>query len=93
MKAMPKQEITTEKAKRFISIHGNDLRDKYGAEGTAVGYKVKNGKYTDNVALIFYVKKKKTNKQLRTEGTSIIPTKIEGILTDVVVIGKGFKPK
>ena len=85
---MPKQEITTEKAKRFISIHGNDLRDKYGAEGTAVGYKVKNGKYTENVALIFYVKKKKTN-----EGTSVIPKKIEGILTDVVVIGKGFKPK
>jgi endonuclease G len=93
MKAMPKQQTITEKARRFISIHGNDLRDKYGAEGTAVGYKVKNGKYTENVALIFYVKKKKSNEQLRMEGTNMIPKKIKGICTDVVVVEKGFKPK
>jgi hypothetical protein len=90
---MPKQQTITDKAKRLLNIQSNDMCDKYGAEGTAVGYKVKDGKYTDTVAIIFYVKKKKSSEQLTTEGINIIPKKIEGICTDVVVIEKGFKPK
>ena len=58
-----------------------------------MGYKIKDGKYTDLVALIFYVKKKKSESELMSEGITPIPKKINGIATDVVVMPKGFKPR
>ena len=74
-------------------MHGHDIRKKYAAEGSAVGYKIKDGKYTDTVALIFYVKKKKSKEELLSQGISLIPEKIEGVPTDIVVISKGFQPR
>jgi hypothetical protein len=82
----------TEKARRFLDMHGDDMRRKYGIEGSAVGYKIKNGKYTDRIALIFYVKKKKSKEELLSECLSPIPREIDGITTDVV-ISRGFKPR
>lgn len=81
------------KAKKILLLHGNDLEHKYGASGSSIGYKIKDGKITDDVALIFYVKNKKNDKQLKDEGISSVPTKINGIPTDVVVFKKGLKPK
>lgn len=81
------------KAKKLLSLRRNDLHRKYGASGSSVGYKIEGGKFTEKVALIFYVKKKKSDRQLRYEGVSPIPKKIDGIPTDVVVLKKGFRPK
>jgi hypothetical protein len=82
-----------DKAKRYLNMHGDDLRKKYATDGSAVGYKLKNGKYIDTVALIFYVKKKKNKQELSSQGITPIPEKMDGIPTDVVVISKGFQPR
>jgi hypothetical protein len=42
-----------------LNTHGDDIGRKYGNEGFVVGYKIKNGRYVDRIALIFYVKKEK----------------------------------
>jgi endonuclease G len=83
----------TERARRLLNMHGNDMRKKYTTDGTAIGYKIKDGKYTDTIALIFYVKKKKSKEELLSEGITPIPKEIDGIPTDVVVISKGFQPR
>jgi hypothetical protein len=80
------------KAKRLLNLHRDDMKEKYGIEGSAVGYKTENGKFTDRIALIFYVKEKKSEQELSSQGISSIPREIEGIPTDVVV-SKGFKPR
>ena len=92
---MSKQQKATQidQAKRFLKMHDDEIRKKFAVEGSAIGYKIKDGKYTDTVALIFYVKKKKTKEELLAEGISPIPDKMDGIPTDVVVMSKGFQPR
>lgn len=91
---MSKQRATQiDHAKRYLKIHDDEIMKKFALEGSAVGYKIKDGKYTDTVALIFYVKKKKSKEELLSEGISPIPEKMDGIPTDVVVISKGFQPR
>jgi hypothetical protein len=91
---MSKQKATqVDKAKRFLNIHGDEIRKKYGIEGSAVGYKIKDGRYTDTVALIFYVKRKKSKDELLSQGITSMPEKLGGIPTDVVVMPKGFLPR
>jgi hypothetical protein len=87
------QTRLVDKAKSILATKGNELNHKYAAEGFAVGYKIKNGKYSDTVALIFYVKKKKNTEELLAKGISPIPKKIEGVPTDVIVISKGFRSR
>jgi hypothetical protein len=89
-----KQKATqTDKARRVLDMHGNDMRKKYATEGSAIGYKIKDGKYTDTIALIFYVKKKKSKEELLSQGIIPIPKEIDGVPTDVVVMSKGFQPR
>jgi hypothetical protein len=91
---MSKQKTTEiDQAKRYLRMHDDEIRKKYAVEGSAVGYKIKDGRYTDTVALIFYVKKKKSKEELLSEGISPIPEKMDGIPTDVVVVSKGFQPR
>lgn len=91
---MSKQKASEiDHAKRFLKMHDDEIRKKYAVEGSAIGYKIKDGKYTDTVALIFYVKKKKSKEELLSEGISPIPEKMDGIPIDVVVMSKGFRPR
>jgi hypothetical protein len=91
---MSKQKAAqTDKARKILGSHGDDMKKKYAIEGSAVGYKVKDGKYTDTVALIFYVKEKKSKEELLSHGITPIPKEIDGVPTDVVVISKGFQPR
>jgi hypothetical protein len=83
----------TDKARKVLDMHGNDMRKKYATEGSAIGYKIKDGKYTDTIALIFYVKKKKSKEELLSQGIMPIPKEIDGVPTDVVVMSKGFQPR
>lgn len=60
-------------------------------QGPVVGFKMKNGKPTDEIAIIFYVDKKKDENELRRENIDVIPKEIEGIPTDIVEIPGGFQ--
>ena len=82
-----------DKVRKFLNRHGDDLRKKYVTEGIAIGYKVKDGKYTDTIALIFYVKEKKHIEDLLSEGILPIPNEIVGIPTDVVARPKEIRPR
>lgn len=90
---MSGSQAVINRAKMLLMRQGNELQRKYGASGSSVGYKTRNGKLTDNVALIFYVREKKSEKQLKYAGISPIPKKIEGISTDVVVFKEGFESR
>lgn len=87
---MSSSQAIVNKAKKLLMRKGKELQRMYEASGLAVGYKTRCGKLTDKIALIFYVQEKKSKKQLKSTGISIIPRKIEGIITDVVAFKKGF---
>jgi len=82
-----------DKAKDILNRHRVELKKKYLIEQTGIGYKIQNGKLTDTVAILFYVKKKKNKDELEAEGVLPIPKEIEGIPTDVIAIPEGFKPQ
>jgi hypothetical protein len=80
--------------------HAKDILNKYKKEfhayntlGSGVGFKRRDGKLTDEIAIIFYVKNKKDEEELKKEGIKKIPKEIEGIPTDVVEIPSGFAPR
>jgi hypothetical protein len=82
---------TIDKAKSIIKREGSNFIKKYGAIGSAVGFKITDGVITDKTAIIFYINKKKTLEELTRENILPIPKEIEGIPTDVVAITKGFE--
>ncbi|HJT48128.1 MAG TPA: hypothetical protein VJ729_08080 [Nitrososphaeraceae archaeon] len=82
-----------QKAKDVLATQRDELKKKYSVDSTGIGYKIRNGKLTDTIAIIFYVKRKKTTEELMSEGITPIPAEIEGIPTDVISIPKGFRPR
>lgn len=67
---------TTGECKR--GIRETQRRNKVG-----VGHKISKGKISDEFAIIFYIKKNKSNKELVAEGKEPIPENFYGIPTDV----------
>jgi hypothetical protein len=53
-----------DKAKDILNRHRVELKKEYLVEQTGIGYKIQNGKLTDTVAILFYVKKKKNKENL-----------------------------
>jgi hypothetical protein len=53
-----------DKAKDILNRLRVELKKKYLVEQTGIGYKIQNGKLTDTVAILFYVKKKKNKDEL-----------------------------
>jgi hypothetical protein len=84
---------TIDKARKYLNVHGDDLRKKFNANGVAVGYKNKGGKYTGTIALIFYVNKKKNARDLLAEGILSVPAEVDGIPTDIVTRSKDIRPR
>jgi hypothetical protein len=87
-----KREIE-QKAKDVLATHRDELRKKYSVDSTGIGYKIRNGKLSDTIAILFYVKRKKTKEDLMSEGIPPIPAEIEGVPTDVIAIPQGFRPR
>ncbi len=87
------EQADINKAKNILERYGSEIKKKYSADAVGVGYKTEKGKMTDKVALIFYVKKKKSKEELLSEDITPIPEEIEGFPTDVVEIPGGFKPR
>lgn len=67
----------------LIKNHRSEFITRYRVRQTAVGYKIKNGKITDNVGIVVYVTKKQSESKLRSLQVEPIPKQIEGIITDV----------
>jgi hypothetical protein len=89
---MEKENIDqTEKAKDILKRRSSELMEKYSVSGIGIQRKMENGKLTDKVVLIFYVKKKKSKEELLAEGITPLPTEIDGIPTDIVVEPSGYK--
>jgi len=78
-------------AEEFIRKHGLKLARKYNAVGVGYGFKVVGGKATREEAIIFYVRRKLPETQLRKLGVKIVPRTIKGFKTDVVEVPEGFK--
>ena len=81
------------KAKKILAKYRDEIMQKYSVKQTGVGYKIKGGRLTDKVAIIFYVDKKMNDNELAKRGVERIPKRIERIPTDVVEITGGFKPR
>ena len=87
-----KREIE-QKAKDVLATHRDELKKKYSVDNTGIGYKIQNGKLSNTIAILFYVKRKKSKEELMYEGIPAIPAEIEGVPTDIIAIPKGFRPR
>jgi len=90
MDSEPKEKI--ENIKKILDKHKDEIK-KYEIQGTGIGFKTKNGKRTNELAIIIYIKKKKNIDELNREKSSMIPKEIEGIPTDIVEVQEGFRPR
>jgi hypothetical protein len=70
--------------------HVEELTKKYGTPNIGIGFKTKGDKPTKEIAIIFFVKKKKSAKKLKEEGIEPVPQYIDGIPTDIVEAPEGF---
>lgn len=57
-----------------------------------VGYKIKDGKVTDEIGIVIFVRYKPSVQKLLELGVEPIPKEIEGYKTDIVDIPLGFVP-
>lgn len=78
--------VTLEDVKRIKEKYEAELMKKQGVVGCAIGYKNTNGKKTNRLSIICYVKKKKSKEKLKKK--DIIPEEIESIPIDVVESGE-----
>jgi hypothetical protein len=77
---------TIEEIKKIKEKHEQELMNKTGVVGCSIGYKEINGKKTDKLSIVCYVKEKKKEADLKSK--DIIPREIERIPTDVVESGE-----
>jgi hypothetical protein len=90
MNSVPKEKI--ENMKKILDKHKDEIK-KYEIQGTGIGFKTINGKRTNELAIIIYIKKKKNIDELNRDKSSMIPKEIEGIPTDIVEVQEGFRPR
>lgn len=81
---MKKRE--TQKIARIIRRQRPELISRYRIRQTAVGYKIKNGKLTNEIGIIAYVSKKQNKSKLRSLQIEVMPKHIDGVVTDVQTI-------
>jgi hypothetical protein len=80
-------------AKDILYRHCSEFKKRYLIYACGIGYKIQRGKLTNKVAIIFYVKEKKSKEELLSQGITPIPEEIEGIPTDVISNPDAFKLK
>ncbi|MHA2127836.1 MAG: hypothetical protein ACXACO_21105 [Promethearchaeota archaeon] len=78
--------VTIEEVRKVKEKNESELMKKSGVTGCGIGYKYVDGKKTDELCIVCYVKKKKSEAQLKKK--DIIPKTIEGVQTDVVESGE-----
>lgn len=78
--------VTIEEVRRVKEKYQSELMRKFGVIGCGIGYKYVDGKKTNELCIICYVKEKIPKEEL--EEKDIIPEIIEGILIDIVESGE-----
>jgi len=78
--------VTIEEIRKVKKKYERELLKKIGVIGCAIGYKYIDGKKTDELCIICYVKEKIPEEKLKKQ--DIIPKKIEGISVDVIESGE-----
>ena len=76
----------TQKIATTIQERRGELVSNYRVRQTAVGFKIKNGKLTDEIGIIVFVSKKQDKSRLRALQIEPIPKHIDGVVTDVQAI-------
>jgi hypothetical protein len=71
---------------KIIQKRRSELLYDYRIRQTAVGYKIKDGKLTDEIGIIAFVSKKQDESKLRSLQIEPIPKHIEGVVTDVQTV-------
>ena len=78
--------ITMEDVKRVKKKYEAELMGKAGVIGCAIGFRYVDGKKTDELCIVCFVKEKKPEEKLKKK--DIIPKTIEGVKIDVVESGE-----
>jgi len=78
-----------ENLRRKLKQHRHKLLKMYKAEAVGIGYKHVSSKRTDEIAIIFFVRKKLSKDELRKAGIQQVPQRLFGYPTDVWEVG-GF---
>jgi len=68
----------------------HELMKRYNAHAIGIGYKYINGKRTNQIAIVFFVHRKRPLKQLEKLKIEAVPETLFGYPTDVREIRKGF---
>jgi hypothetical protein len=76
-----------------IQKHRTELIRRSKIKQIGVGYKISDGRITDKIGVVVFVTKKPSEKQLRAQQIEPIPKRIDGIVTDVIEVPGGFKPR
>ena len=78
--------VTIEEVRSVKEKYESELMKRSGVTGCGIGYKYVDGKKTDELCIVCYVKEKILEEKL--EKKDIIPKIIEGISTDIVESGE-----
>jgi hypothetical protein len=70
-----------------------DLIARNKVRRTGIGFKIKNGKVTDEVGIVIFVRYKPSVEALLEQRTEPVPKEIEGYKTDIINIPTGFTPR
>jgi hypothetical protein len=83
--------METESLRSELENVRDELMKRHQALGVGIGYKYKNGKRTNQIAIIFYVYRKRPLKQLQKLKIEPVPEKLFDYPTDVREVPEGFK--
>lgn len=83
---MPKQDDLLNRASAVKARHEAGLLNHPGVVGVGVGYRQRQGEFTDEVAIVVMVNQKFTPDDLDPE--DVLPAEIEGIPVDVQQTGR-----
>jgi hypothetical protein len=78
---------------KVIQRHKSDLISRNKVRRTAIGYKIKDGKITDEVGIVIFVRSKPSIQTLLDQKIEPVPKEIEGYKTDVINVPLGFMPR
>ena len=80
-------------ALKVIQKHRDTFINEHKVRRTGVGFKISDGKFTDTVGITIFVRHKPSIEDLKQQNILPVPSKIDGIPTDVVCIPYGFMPR
>ena len=87
------KDKTVSEVLKVLHKHKTDLMLRSKVRRTGVGFKIKDGKVTEDVGIIIFVRNKPSIQALLEERTEPVPKEIEGYKTDIINIPLGFTPR